>query len=141
MSIRRALAPAAACAALLALAGCSSPGPVPTAPVTSYPGEPKGVDAPDYSAGGVPFAVWLDGGDRFAVTLYGTDDCPARVAKYRVDAPDEVVLTVAGDCPLEYLPYTTVFATPPTVDRRVTIRFTAQGMNFYLPPVAGGDGK
>ncbi len=128
------MAGASVAALALLLAGCGAPGPVPSTPVTAYPGEPQGVEAPAYSAGGVPFAVWLDNGAEFAVTLYGTTACPARATDYRVDAPDEVDIAVSGDCPLEYLPYTTVFATPASVDTGVTVQFTAQGMHFYLPP-------
>lgn len=124
--------------AVLLLSGCSGQAPVQKTPLQGYAGEPTGIAVPSTAAGGAPWASWLDGGKEFSVTLYGTSACPAATTGYSVQAPDEVALHVAGNCPLEYQPYTSIYQTPPTIDQAVTIRFSAQGMYFYLAPLPKG---
>ncbi|WP_344776696.1 hypothetical protein [Gryllotalpicola kribbensis] len=130
---------AALAAAGLLLAGCAQQASVSPDPVEHYKGEPKGVTAPASSAGGAPWAVWMDkAGDEFAVTLYGSADCPPYATGYKVTAPDQITMKLkkaAGDCPDGYMPFTTVFQTPPNLDREVTIQFTAQQTHFYLAPI------
>ena len=119
------------------LAGCAAS--VSPNPQASYKGEPKGVQASSASAGGAPWAAWMDkSGDEFAVTLYGSAKCPPYAAGYTVNAPDEITMTLtkgADACGDGYTPYTTVFQTPRNLDRAVTIQFTAQDTHFYLAPV------
>jgi hypothetical protein len=130
---------AALAAAGLLLAGCASQASVSSDPLDQYKGEPKGVDAPASSAGGAPWAVWMKkDGSEFAVTLYGSADCPPFATGYKVTAPDEITMKLkkATDaCADGYTPFTTVFQTPPSLDREVTIQFTAQNTHFYLSPV------
>jgi hypothetical protein len=129
----------AALAAALMLAGCAGQASVSPDPVATYKGEPKGVDAPASSAGGAPWAVWMKkDGSEFAVTLYGSKDCPPFATGYKISAPDEITMKVAKStdaCAEGYTPYTTVFETPHNLDRYVTIQFTAQQTHFYLAPV------
>ncbi len=130
---------AAACAAMgfavLALAGCAQNS---TRPVTDYRGEPKGVEAPPSSAGGAPFSVWLDGGSRFTVTLYGSSSCPPVATRYRLTGHNKVELAVAKPsgkskaCTMDYVPHTTVFATPNTIDRHSDVSVTGQGLTWVL---------
>jgi hypothetical protein len=130
---------AAACAGALTLAGCAPQASVSSKPITAYKGEPKGIEAPASSAGGAPWAVWLDkDGDEFAVTLYGSDQCPPKATGYKVVSADQITITLpkqADSCGDGYTPYTTEFRTPPNLDRYVTIQFTAQQTHFYLAPV------
>jgi hypothetical protein len=130
---------ATAAAVAIVLAGCA-PAAVSPDPQASYKGEPKGVKASAASAGGAPWAAWMDAkGDRFAVTLYGSPDCPPYATGYKVVSPDEITMKLAkaaDACADGYTPYTTVFETPPSLDREVTIQFTAQDTHFYLAPIA-----
>ncbi|WP_344791364.1 hypothetical protein [Gryllotalpicola daejeonensis] len=123
----------------LLLAGCAQQASVSPDPLDHYKGEPKGVDAPASSAGGAPWAVWMKkDGSEFAVTLYGSAECPPYATGYKVTAPDQITMKVkdAGDdCPEGYAPFTTVFQTPNNLDRNVTIQFTAQSTHFYLAPI------
>jgi len=136
---RFAVCAAALAAAALLLAGCAQQASVSPDPIAHYRGEPKGVTAPASSAGGAPWAVWMKkDGSEFAVTLYGSPDCPPYATGYRVTAPDEITMKVkkATDaCAEGYTPFTTVFQTPSSLDRDVTIQFTAQDVHFYLAPV------
>lgn len=130
---------AALAAAALVLAGCASQASVSPDPVASYKGEPKGVTAPASSAGGAPWAVWMTkDGSEFAVTLYGSTECPPYATGYKVTAPDQITMKVkkaTDSCPDGYTPFTTVFQTPSSLDRGVHIQFTAQNTHFYLAPV------
>ena len=139
MPARLARSVIALAAAGLLLAGCAGQKSVSPDPVASYKGEPKGVTAPASSAGGAPWAVWMKkDGSEFAVTLYGSADCPPYATGYKVTAPDQITMKLkkAGDdCPDGYAPFTTVFETPNNLDRNVTIQFTAQDTHFYLAPV------
>jgi hypothetical protein len=126
-------------ATALLLAGCAGQASVSSTPLDHYKGEPHGITAPASSAGGAPWAVWMKkDGSEFAVTLYGSAECPPYATGYKVTAPDEITMKLkkAGDdCPDGYAPFTTVFQTPPSLDRQVTIQFTAQSTHFYLSPV------
>jgi hypothetical protein len=128
------VATALAAAAALALAGCSTS----TSAVKDYRGEPKGVDAPASSAGGAPFSVWLHGGDQFTVTLYGSSTCPPVATKFKLVGKNQMTITVPDPaaknkvCTMDYVPHTTVFDTPNTVDRHRDVKITAQEMTFVL---------
>jgi hypothetical protein len=126
-------------AAVLAivLAGCSTNS---TRPVSDYRGEPKGVQAPPASAGGAPFSVWLQNGDQFTITLYGSSACPPIATKYSLVGRNKMTITVPAPapgkkCTMDYTPHTTVFSTPNTVDRHSTVTITAQQMTFTLAPL------
>jgi hypothetical protein len=158
MRLRPLIAFAAAAMVALVLAGCAQNS---TAPVTDYRGEPKGVAAPASSAGGAPFSVWLDGGKQFTVTMYGSAGCPPVATRYRLVGHNQMVLTVTnssvrsvlktpgakkqGDistpsssatgaamCAPGYVPHTTVFATPNTVDVNTDVSITGGGMTWVL---------
>jgi hypothetical protein len=126
-------------AAGLLLAGCAGQASVSADPVEHYKGEPKGIAAPAASAGGAPWAAWMNKqASEFAVTLYGSPDCPPYATGYKVTAPDEITMKLAKSsesCKDGYTPFTTVFQTPQTLDPHVTIQFTAQNTHFYLAPV------
>ncbi|GAB3809176.1 hypothetical protein GCM10028798_36400 [Humibacter antri] len=120
--------------AVLALAGCAQNS---TKPVTDYKGEPKGVEAPASSAGGAPFSVWLKGGDQFTVTLYGSSTCPPVPSRFSLTGHNKVELTMPKApknkiCTMDYVPHTTVFATPNTVDRHTDVSVTGQGLTWRL---------
>ncbi|HEY0249217.1 MAG TPA: hypothetical protein VGC45_13225 [Gryllotalpicola sp.] len=136
---RRLAVVAALAAGALLLSGCAQQASVSSKPLARYQGEPKGVQAPAASAGGAPWAVWMKkDGSEFAVTLYGSQKCPPEASGYKVTAPDEITMRLpkaADACGDGYTPYTTVFQTPPSLDRYVTIQFTAQDTHFYLAPV------
>ncbi|MFC4243572.1 hypothetical protein ACFOYW_09315 [Gryllotalpicola reticulitermitis] len=128
----------AVAAVAMLLAGCSAQSSVSSTPMSTYSGEPKGVEAPASSAGGAPWAVWLKSdGSEFAVTLYGSAKCPPYATGYKVTAPDEITMKLAptpSGCPEGYSPFTTVFQRPRNLDPKVTIQFTAQETHFYLAP-------
>jgi hypothetical protein len=106
----------AAVAATLALAGCSA---APAAPADDYKGEPHGVQAPARSAGGAEYAMWLDKGDRFAITLYGSSSCAPIADTMRVTGSNKVKVTLKptpkGACTADYAPHTSVFETPSAI--------------------------
>lgn len=119
---------------MLALAGCAQNS---TKPVTDYKGEPKGVEAPASSAGGAPFSVWLKGGDQFTVTLYGSSTCPPIASRFKLTGHNKVELTIPQPdkkkiCTMDYVPHTTVFATPNTIDRHSDVSVTGQGLTWVL---------
>ncbi|AAT89830.1 hypothetical protein ATY41_11260 [Leifsonia xyli subsp. xyli] len=95
------------------LGGCSTDS---SKPVTDYAGEPKGVDAPASSAGGASWAAWLEQGRQFGIVLYGSSNCPPTVQSIQVTAGNQLQATLApvsgGVCTQDYVPHTTVFATP-----------------------------
>lgn len=121
-------------AGLLAL-GLSACGNSAT-PVKDYPGEPRGVPAPPSSAGGAAFSVWLEGGNQFTVTLYGSSGCPPVGTGYTLKAKNWVVVQVKDygnrACTADYVPHTTVFSTPNTIDRNRDVTITAKGQTFVL---------
>ncbi|WP_243062247.1 hypothetical protein [Humibacter sp. RRB41] len=129
------MASAVAVLAVVALAGCAQNS---TKPITDYKGEPKGVDAPANSAGGAPFSVWLKGGDQFSVTLYGSSTCPPRVTRFALTGHNKMELTVPDPaakgkiCTMDYVPHTTVFSTPNTIDRKSDVSITGQSMTWVL---------
>lgn len=131
---RFAAASVAASAVVLVLAGCSQNS---AKPVTDYRGEPKGVEAPPSSAGGAPFSVWLENGDQFTVTLYGSSSCAPIATRFKLTGHNRVELTVPKPdknkpCTADYAPHTTVFATPNTIDRHSDVSITGQGMTWTL---------
>jgi hypothetical protein len=130
---RIALASAVAAITVVALAGCSQNS---TKPITDYKGEPKGVSAPPSSAGGAPFSVWLKGGDQFTVTLYGSSTCPPVATRFKLTGHNRMDVTVSTGkkvaCTMDYVPHTTVFATPNTIDRNTDVSITGQGMTWVL---------
>jgi hypothetical protein len=139
-STPRTRATTAGAASVLALAlavgltGCAPPSPKA---VTDYSGEPKGVEAPASSAGGAPWAVWLNGGSQFAVTMYGSKKCPPTGTKVAVIGSQQVKITLAADpkgktCTFGYSPHTTVFQTPSKIDHSYAVRITAQQVKFTL---------
>ncbi|GAB3609338.1 hypothetical protein GCM10027414_14630 [Humibacter ginsengiterrae] len=133
-SSRVAIASVVAGLTVLALAGCSQNS---TKPITDYKGEPKGVEAPPSSAGGAPFSVWLKGGDQFTVTLYGSSTCPPVPSRFNLTGHNKVELTIPKlaknkVCTMDYVPHTTVFATPNTIDRHSDVSVTGQGLTWTL---------
>lgn len=131
---RLALAATLAGLTVVALAGCSQNS---TKPITDYHGEPKGVEAPSSSAGGAPFSVWLKNGDQFTVTLYGSSKCPPVATKFTLTGHNKMKLTISTGkknaiCTMDYVPHTTVFATPNTIDRSTDVSISGQGMTWIL---------
>lgn len=132
---RLAIASVVAGLTVVALAGCAQNS---TKPVTDYRGEPKGVTAPPSSAGGAPFSVWLKDGDQFTVTLYGSSTCPPVATRFKLTGHNKVELTVSTGkdknavCTMDYVPHTTVFATPNTIDRNADVSIAGQGMKWVL---------
>jgi hypothetical protein len=126
---------AVAGAVALGLSACSS-GPVSPKAVSDYKGEPKGVDAPASSAGGAPWAAWAQNGSQFTVTLYGSSTCPPIGTKYVVTGKQQLKITLKDwgkrPCTLDYVPHTTVFSTPKSVDNSLAVRITAQQVAFTL---------
>ncbi|AGW40552.1 hypothetical protein O159_03330 [Leifsonia xyli subsp. cynodontis DSM 46306] len=112
------------------LAGCSTDS---SKPVTDYAGEPKGVDAPASSAGGASWAAWLEQGRQLGIVLYGSSTCPPTVQSIQVTADNQLQATLApvsgGVCAQDYVPHTTVFATPARVS-------SASDVTIRLPDVA-----
>ncbi|MHA7985327.1 hypothetical protein ACX9R5_05925 [Rathayibacter sp. CAU 1779] len=133
--VRLAVASVVAGLTVIALAGCSQNS---TKPITDYHGEPKGVEAPASSAGGAPFSVWLKDGDQFTVTLYGSSTCPPVATRFNLTGHNTMKLTVSTGsdkkkvCTMDYVPHTTVFATPNTIDRNTDVSITGQGMTWTL---------
>ena len=128
------LASAVAVLAVAALAGCTQNS---TKPITDYKGEPKGVEAPASSAGGAPFSVWLKGGDQFSVTLYGSSTCPPRATRFALTGHNKVELTISKAAKnkvgtMDYVPHTTVFSTPNTIDRTSDVSISGQGLTWVL---------
>ncbi|GAA2047708.1 hypothetical protein [Leifsonia soli] len=134
----RLLPAAAAILVVAALAGCST---AAGKPVEDYSGEPKGVDAPASSAGGASWAAWLDGGDRFAIVLYGSSTCPPKVASVTATAGDTITATLApapgGICTRDYVPHTTVFATPDRIAKDSGVSIVLPDSTLTLPADRG----
>ncbi|MDR6610738.1 hypothetical protein [Leifsonia sp. 1010] len=134
----RLLPAAAAILVVAALAGCSA---APGRPVEDYSGEPKGIDAPASSAGGASWAAWLDGGDRFAIVLYGSSTCPPKVANVTASADDTITATLApapgGICTRDYVPHTTVFATPDRIAKGTGVNIVLPDSTLTLPADRG----
>lgn len=131
-------------AAALLLAGCSE---APAGAVADYAGEPHGVDAPARSAGGAEYAVWLDKGARFALTLYGSSSCPPVADTMRVTGANRVKVTLKpapkGACTSNYAPHTSVFDTPSAlrIGTNVTItivRSTGAALTTLILPAYPG---
>jgi hypothetical protein len=122
----------------LALTGCSTSS---SKPVDEYGGEPKGVDAPPSSAGGAAFAVWLKGGAQFAIALYGSSSCPPKVASVSVAATNQLTATLApapgGMCTRDYVPHTTVFATPSGITTTSDVSIKLPDTTLTLPGLRG----
>jgi hypothetical protein len=122
----------------LALAGCSTSS---SKPIDEYSGEPKGVEAPASSAGGAAYAVWMKNGGQFAITLYGSSSCPPKVASVSVVAGNQVRATLApapgGVCTRDYVPHTTVFATPSGVTITSDVNVTLPDSTLTLPALRG----
>jgi hypothetical protein len=126
------------CLAALALTGCAQNS---THPLTDYRGEPKGMTPPESSAGGAPYSMWLKGGDQFSVTLYGSSTCPPVATRYRLTGKNQVELTVSTTggstsspkpCTMDFVPHTTVFGTPNTINRAADVTFTGQQTRWVL---------
>ena len=133
----------AAVCVTLTLAACSG---APTAPADDYKGEPRGVQAPARSAGGADYAMWLDKGDRFAITLYGSSSCPPVAATMRVSGANKIQVglraTPKGACTADYAPHTSVFDTPSAIRIGTPVHITVAGADarkkyttdILLPP-------
>jgi hypothetical protein len=134
----RLLPAVAAILVVAALAGCST---APGKPVDDYAGEPKGVDAPASSAGGASWAAWLDGGERFAIVLYGSSTCPPTVATVSATANDSITATLApapgGVCTHDFVPHTTVFATPDRIGKSGEVSVVLPDSTLTLPADRG----
>jgi hypothetical protein len=130
------LFPAAALVLVLAgaLTGCSG---AQGKPVEDYAGEPKGVEAPASSAGGASWAAWLPSGDRFGIVLYGSSSCPPKVASIQVTAHNTIKATLApapgGICTRDYVPHTTVFATPDKITTGAEVSVVLPDSTLALP--------
>ncbi|WP_308467383.1 hypothetical protein [Rathayibacter soli] len=138
ISLRRVRTTAAigllAASVAIALAGCSGSS---TKPITNYPGEPKGVTAPPSSAGGAPFSVWLKNGAQFTVTTYGSSTCPPVGTDFVVTGTNKLTVAIKEYpdkvCTMDYVPHTTVFATPGDIDPHKDVKVTVQALRFTLP--------
>ena len=123
---------------LAALAGCSSS---VSHPVDDYKGEPKGVVAPPSSAGGAAYAVWLKNGAQFAIVLYGSSTCPPKVAMVETIASNQLKATpapISGTvCTQDYVPHTTVFATPAKVTTTSDVTIKLPDSTLTLPGIRG----
>jgi hypothetical protein len=121
----------------VALVGCSGPS---NQPITHYQGEPKGVDAPPSSAGGAPFSVWLKDGAQFTVTAYGSSGCPPIGTKFAVTGSNAITVAIkeykGKVCTMDYVPHTTVFATPTELDPHKDVKVTVQDVRFTLPALS-----
>ncbi|NEN04622.1 hypothetical protein G3T36_01930 [Diaminobutyricibacter tongyongensis] len=129
---------AGALVVLAALAGCSTS---MSHPVTDYKGEPKGVVPPASSAGGAAYAVWLKGGAQFAIVLYGSSTCPPTVASVETIASNQLKATPApitgSVCTQDYVPHTTVFATPSSVTTTSDVTIKLPDSTLTLPGLRG----
>ncbi|TAM66839.1 MAG: hypothetical protein EPN48_14180 [Microbacteriaceae bacterium] len=118
----------------ITLAGCSASS---TKPITSYPGEPKGVTAPPSSAGGAPFSVWLKNGAQFTVTTYGSSSCPPAGTDFVVTGTNKLTVAIkeykGQACTTDYVPRTTVFATPSDINPHKDVKVTVQALRYTLP--------
>jgi hypothetical protein len=134
----RPLAALAAVAVVAVLAGCGS---APGRPLEDYAGEPKGVDAPASSAGGASWAAWLEDGAQFAIVLYGSSSCPPKVQNINTTADDTITATLApapgGICTRDYVPHTTVFATPDRVAKGAEVKVVLPDTTLTLPARQG----
>ena len=123
---------------LAALAGCSTS---VSHPVDDYKGEPKGVVPPASSAGGAAYAVWLKSGAQFAIVLYGSSTCPPTVATVETIASNQLKATPApigdGVCTRDYVPHTTVFATPSSVTSTSDVTIKLPDSTLTLPGIRG----
>jgi hypothetical protein len=123
---------------LAALAGCSSS---ISHPVDDYTGEPKGVVPPASSAGGAAYAVWLKSGAQFAIVLYGSSTCPPKVAMVETIASNQLKATpapiVGNVCTNDYVPHTTVFATPGSVTTTSDVTIKLPDSTLTLPGIRG----
>ena len=129
------LAPVVAALATVAvLAGCSS---APGRPLEDYAGEPKGVDAPASSAGGAAWAAWLEDGTQFAIVLYGSSSCPPKVQNVSATGDATITATLApapgGICTHDYVPHTTVFATPDRISKDAEVKVMLPDTALRLP--------
>lgn len=136
-SIRRLAASVAlVVSAGLVLVACSGGGSASAKPVDDYAGGPKGVE----DAGGSrlqPFASWLDQGKQIAITLYGSSGCPPVGESMSVSSANSLnvaVVPIAPDkmCTADYVPHTTVFATPSdvTTTSDVSIRIDDESLTL-----------
>ncbi|WP_285115535.1 hypothetical protein [Leifsonia sp. fls2-241-R2A-40a] len=134
----RLLPAVAALVAVAALAGCSS---APGRPVDDYAGEPKGVQAPASSAGGAAWAAWLEDGARVAIVLYGSSSCPPKVQNISVSGADTIKAVLApapgGICTRDYVPHTTVFATPDHITKSAEVNVVLPDATLTLPARQG----
>ena len=121
----------------LALASCAQ-NPHGSKAITDYPGQPKGAETSAGNTGEAPFSVWLQGGDRFAVTLDGSSTCPPVATEFRVTGDNRIALTVPNPndkgqiCTMDLVPHTTVFSTPKAIDRNADVSITGQGATWEL---------
>jgi hypothetical protein len=129
---------AGAIVVLAALAGCSTS---LFHPVDDYKGEPKGVVPPASSAGGAAYAVWLKGGAQFAIVLYGSSTCPPKVATVESVGSNQLKATPApiqgSVCTSDYVPHTTVFATPGSVTTTSDVTIKLPDSTLTLPGIRG----
>jgi hypothetical protein len=121
-----------------ALAGCSTS---MSHPVDDYTGEPKGVVPPASSAGGAAYGVWLKSGAQFAIVLYGSSTCPPKVATVETIASNQLKATPApiadSVCTHDYVPHTTVFATPRSVTTTSDVTIKLPDSTLTLPGIHG----
>jgi hypothetical protein len=134
----RLLPAVAALAVVTVLAGCTG---APGRPVEDYAGEPKGVQAPASSAGGASWAAWLEDGAQFAIVLYGSSSCPPKVQNVDATGDDTITATLApapgGICTRDYVPHTTVFATPDRIKQGVEVKVVLPDATLTLPARQG----
>lgn len=121
----------------LSLVACSG---ASNKPITDYKGEPKKVDAPPSSSGGAPFSVWMKDGAQFTITLYGSSSCPPTGAALDVTGTNKITVAVADlpknkACTMDYVPHTTVFATPSAIDPHADVKVTVQDVRFTLQAI------
>jgi hypothetical protein len=112
--------------AVAVLAGCS---PVSVAD-DSYPGSPAGAPPSDGVIGeGGPIVSWLDEGETFAVTTFGSSSCPPVATSIDQTEGTAVVIhfesASASACTADMGPTTHEFTMPePTAARPVAVTLT-----------------
>ncbi|WP_431245614.1 hypothetical protein [Leifsonia xyli] len=95
------------------------------------------MDAPPSSAGGASWAAWLEEGTQFAIVLYGSSTCPPKVQNVEATGPKTIKAILApapgGICTRDFVPHTTVFATPDRIGKGVSVTVELPDATLTLP--------
>lgn len=83
----------------------------------------------------------MEGGDQFAIVLYGSSTCPPKVANINATADDTITATLApapgGICTRDFAPHTTVFTTPERVTGNAEVKVVLPDSTLTLPADRG----